>query len=101
VLGDCHAQAQKTDGGKAVIGLGKSEATARLIVMCSSLAKRPVDLLVKTVPFDRRQNNSLLERLKHRGLRHMVNNGGGGRGIHSHFMVRCEPRTESAGGVWM
>ena len=38
---------------KAVIDLGKSDATARLAVGCLSCAKRLVDLLVEPVPFKR------------------------------------------------
>ena len=38
---------------KAVIYLGKSEATARLVFGCLSHAKRLVDLLVEPMPFDR------------------------------------------------
>ena len=38
---------------RAVIYLGKSEATARLAFGCLSRAKRLVDLLVEPMPFDR------------------------------------------------
>ena len=38
---------------KAVIDLGKSDATARLVFRCLSRAKRLVDLLVEPMPFDR------------------------------------------------
>ena len=38
---------------KAVIYLGKSEATTRLVFGCLSHAKRLVDLLVEPMPFDR------------------------------------------------
>ena len=38
---------------KAVIYLGKSEATARLAFECLSRAKRLVDVLVEPIPFDR------------------------------------------------
>ena len=38
---------------KAVIYLGKSEATARLAFGCLSRAKRLVDLLLEPMPFDR------------------------------------------------
>ena len=38
---------------KAVIYLGKSEATARLAFGCLSRVKRLVDLLVEPMPFDR------------------------------------------------
>ena len=38
---------------KAVIDLGKFEATARLAFGCLSRAKRLVDLLVEPMPFDR------------------------------------------------
>ena len=38
---------------KAVIYLGKSEATARLDFGCLSRAKRLVALLVESMPFDR------------------------------------------------
>ena len=38
---------------KAVIDLGKYEATAKLTFVCLSRAKRLVDLLVEPVPFDR------------------------------------------------
>ena len=37
---------------KAMIYLGKSEATARLDFECLSRAKRLVDLLVEPMPFD-------------------------------------------------
>ena len=39
--------------GKAVIDLGKSEATAGLTFVCLSRAKRLLDLLVEPMPFDR------------------------------------------------
>ena len=38
---------------KAVIGLGKSEATAGLTILCLSRAKRLLDILVEPMPFDR------------------------------------------------
>ena len=38
---------------KAVIYVGKSEATARLAFGCLSHTKRLVDLLVEPMPFDR------------------------------------------------
>ena len=38
---------------KAVMYLGKSEATARLAFGCLSRAKRLVDLLMEPMPFDR------------------------------------------------
>ena len=38
---------------KAVINLGTSEATAGLIFVCLSRAKRLEDLLIETMPFER------------------------------------------------
>ena len=38
---------------KAVVYLGKSEATAKLAFGCLSRAKRLVDLMVEPMPFDR------------------------------------------------
>ena len=47
----CTNQGQTVD--KAVIDLGRSEATAGLIFVCLSCGKRRVDLLVEPMSFNR------------------------------------------------
>ena len=48
-----HKKSQGQTTVKAVIDLGKSEATTGLIFVCLSRAKRLVDLLVEPTSFDR------------------------------------------------